>query len=129
MDKKLTYICDPKKNVNCPKSICQALGRGECIYTSDPKFALSPDMRIENNESFKKKQTNQDKLAEMVRTMDPKVLAKMIFEGHFEPIIHCENCPAKEYCDERMKYNENNPEFVTCEMVMNEWLVKEDTDV
>ena len=95
MDKKFTYLCDPKKNVNCPKDICQALGRGECIYTSDPKFALNPDMRIENNESFKKKQTNQDKLAEMVRTEDPEILADMIYD---HTVCSTETTPGLHYC-------------------------------
>ena len=69
---------------------------------------------------------NQDKIAELVRTANPEDLARMIFEGGLEAIMICDNCPAREYCDERMKYNESNPEFVTCEMVMNEWLVKEE---
>ena len=111
IDNKPVYLCDPEKNKLCDKSECYISG-GTCSHTF--------------NKAYEKKQTNQNKLAEMVRTMSPKVLAKMIFEGNFEPIFNCDDCPAKYYCDERMKYNENDPEFVTCEMVMNEWLIKED---
>ena len=128
MDKKLTYLCDPKKNVNCPKDICQALGRGECIYTSDPRFAVNPDMRIDNTGSIEKKQTNQDKLAEMVRTMDAHKLALLITDG-----IECPNCPAEKYCDQHICTTEDgwervpdkNGELLDCNQIFERWLKEE----
>ena len=124
MDNKPTYICDPEKNVNCPKSICQALGRGECIYTTDPEFAVNPDQPEfvikESLEKYKdhnsvERRTNQDKLAEMVRTMDPERLAEYLSND----IFVCEqNCPiGYDRC----------PEGVTCEEAIIKWL-KEDAE-
>lgn len=123
MDNKPTYICDPEKNVNCHKSICKALGRGECIYTTDPEFAVNPDQPefVEKafnkafeetvNESFEKfrdfnsvegethyfvtTKTNQDKLAEMVRTEDPMILADMIYD---HTVCSTNTTPGLHYC-------------------------------
>lgn len=96
MDKSHTYLCDPEKNVNCPKDICQALGRGECMYTSNPEFALNPNQpEYVINESFKKKQTNQDKLAEMVRTEDPMILADRIYD---HTVCSTVTTPSIHYC-------------------------------
>ena len=134
MDRKPTYICDPKKNVNCPKDICQALGRGECKYTSNPEFAVNPDQPevVINafNESFEKKQTNQDKLAETIRTMDAHKLGIFITNG-----IECPNCPAEKYCDQHTCTTEDgwsrvpdaNGEILDCNQIFERWL-KEDAE-
>ena len=104
MDNKPTYICDPEKNVNCPKSICQALGRGECIYTTDPEFAVNPDQpEFVIKESLEKyrdrnsveRRTNQDKLAEMVRTEDPMILADRIYD---HTVCSTNTTPGLHYC-------------------------------
>jgi len=124
MNNKPTYLCDPKKNVNCPKDICQALGRGECIYTSHPEFAVNPDnpevvIKVSNEKIYKKKQTNQDKLAEMVRTMDPEHLAEYLSCD----IFVCEqNCPI---CD--VYGYDRCPEGISCEEAIVNWL-KEDAE-
>ena len=74
MDKwnnKPVYLCDPEKNESCSKEICYISG-GTCRHTF--------------NKAYEKKQTNQDKLAEMVRTEDPMILAVMTPGLHYCPL-------------------------------------------
>lgn len=118
MDNKPTYICDPEKNKSCSKEECYISG-GTCSHTF--------------NKAYEKKQTNQDKLAEMVRTMDPEIIAKAVMADRFA-IFNCFNCPAMKYCDSTMKSTEDESEnpvlddVVTCEEVMNKWLRMEATE-
>ena len=104
MNKPL-YLCDPEKNESCPKDGCYILG-GPCRHTTD--------------KAYEKKQTNQDRIAEMVRTMDPIKLAKILSGEYKMDIIECyRRCPVEKdrgyIC----------PEGKTCFEGVLEWL-KED---
>lgn len=104
MDNDL-YICDPNKNTECKKTECSYLGKGCCYQTTNKDFS-------------KLNATNQDKLAEIVRTMKPEYLAEYLSND----IFVCEqNCPIYD------KYGYDGcPEGVTCEEAIIKWLKEED---
>ncbi len=92
------YFCDPEKNTECTKEVCYING-GQCKLTS--------------KEACKKTATNQDELAEIVRTMDPEKLANIL-----EPRFSCSiNCPCEEYCRKDLD--------ASCHDILVKWL-KED---
>lgn len=41
MQKKVLYVCDPRKNTECKKISCWRYSNGECYLTTDEKKALS----------------------------------------------------------------------------------------
>lgn len=90
------YICDPNKHTECPKTNCKHNGTGDCFQTI--------------HEEYQKRPTNQDKLAEMVRTMDPEILAKYIRES----VVCGEDCPVMDIC--KPKKGE------TCYDLIEKWL-------
>ena len=98
------YICDPNKNTECKKTDCLYLGKGYCYRTTNKKFSKSND-------------TNQDKVAEFVRTMKPENLAEYLSDD----IFVCEqNCPIHD------KYGYDRcPEGVTCKEAILKWLKEE----
>jgi len=108
------YICDPNKHTECPKTNCKHNGTGDCFQTI--------------HEEYQKRPTNQDKLAEMVRTMDIHKLALFITDS-----IECPNCPAEKYCDQHMFTNEDgwarvpdeNGELLDCNQIFERWLKEE----
>ena len=100
---KPVYLCDPEKNELCSKEGCYILG-GPCKHTTD--------------KAYEKKQTNQDKIAEIVRTMDSERLAEIISE---EVICLPDSCPAWDFC------TEHEHSDITCRTVFEKWL-KEETD-
>ena len=108
------YECDPNKNVECPKTMCYFTGKGACFQTT--------------NKDFEKKETNQDKLAEMVGTMDVHKLALFITDS-----IECPKCPAEKYCDQHTFTTEDgwsrvpdeNGEILDCNQIFERWLREE----
>lgn len=109
MDKnnKKLYLCDPNKNIECKKTDCGHLGTGKCFCTTNKDY-MAEGYLIEVK-------TNQDKLAEMVRTMDPEILAKYIRES----VVCGEDCPVMDIC--KPKKGE------TCYDLIELWL-KEDAE-
>lgn len=94
------YFCDPEKNVNCKKDAC-FINNGPCNLTSYKEFA--------------KLKTNQDEIAENVRTMDPEALADWLSK---DDTFACEiNCPVyKQYGYSKC------PEGKMCRDSIVEWL-------
>ena len=43
----MCYKCDPKKNVNCPKTLCQT----ECFYTVHKEYAVEEEKEDDQLES------------------------------------------------------------------------------
>lgn len=115
IDNKPVYFCDPEKNESCSKKECYISG-GPCSHTF--------------NKAYEKKRTNQDKLAEIVRTMDPKDIAKFITHTDSD---FCYKCPASDYCDKHILYSEDgwdripdeNGETLSCEEIFERWLKEE----
>ena len=102
---KPVYLCDPEKNEWCPKDGCYILG-GPCRHTTD--------------KAYEKKQTNQDKIAEIVRTMSPEKLAGILSGDNWETdIFNCDDCPV------RASYEDNSCPEGTCRDIISKWL-KED---
>lgn len=123
MDKwnnKPVYLCDPNKNIECKKTDCGHLGVGKCFCTTNKDY-MAEGYLIEIK-------TNQDKLAEMVRTMDVHKLAIFITNG-----IECPNCPAEKYCDQHTYTTEDgwervpdkNGELLDCNQIFERWLKEE----
>lgn len=80
MNDKPVYLCDPEKNKSCSKEECYISG-GTCRHTF--------------NKDYEMKKTNQDKLAEMVRTKDPEILADIIYD---HTVCSTETTPGLHYC-------------------------------
>lgn len=98
--------CDPEKAKTCPKTECHING-GPCTKTSVI--------------SWRKSKTNQDKIAENVRTMDPEALADWLSK---DDTFVCEiNCPVYE------QYGYSKcPEGKMCVDSIAEWLKEECKD-
>lgn len=93
------YFCNPEKNTDCTKESCYING-GPCKLTS--------------KEECKKPTTNQDRIAEMVRTMDAERLAEIL-----EPEFACDvDCPCAEDC-------KKHPGEI-CSVIIWKWLQKEE---
>lgn len=113
-----------KEVVDNFKKICDELYEEECQK-------LKEDMENMDNKSYEKKQTNQDKLAEMVRTMDPKDIATFIIT-HTDSDF-CHKCPASDYCDKYILCSEDgwdripdeNGEILDCNQIFERWLKEE----
>lgn len=114
MDDNL-YLCDPDKNSECRKTSCITNG-GPCYQTTNPAFE-------------KKILTNQDRIAETVRTMRPDILAK--YMSFVIEMGSCTStCPVPEsYCDRYFVTDENDERIpdedgnmLTCEQVLTKWL-------
>lgn len=110
MDNKPVYLCDPEKNKLCDKEGCYISG-GPCSHTF--------------NKAYEKKQTNQDKLAEMVRTEDPMTLADRIYDHTicsvcYTPGLHY--CPLASTCTKQGSQSKMECIYDICD-----WL-KEDTE-
>lgn len=103
-----TYLCDPEKNTECSKEICY-LKDGPCCHTTNELYKAEYPI------------TNQDVIAEMVRTMDPEKLAKDI--SSFVENGSCMTlCPCGEdYCD-KIYHKKINGKEMTCERVLLRWL-------
>lgn len=114
------YLCDPNKNIECKKTDCGHLGTGKCFCTTKKEF-------MADGYIVDRPKTNQDKLAEMVRTMDVHKLALFITNG-----IECPNCPAEKYCDQHTYTSEDgwsrvpdeNGEILDCNQIFERWLRK-----
>ena len=102
------YLCDPNKNVSCSKEDCHING-GPCWHTT--------------NKEFEKKQTNQDRLAEIIRKMDPKAVAK-IWTNHTY-VEDCSKCPANEYCNFPDELLIIDGKLLKCQDIFERWLQEE----
>ena len=99
------FECDPLKANTCPKTECYLNG-GPCHETT-----MYP---------WRKTETNQDKVAEIFRRMDPDALAEILDTNVF--VCDKEKCPI---CKERGFCDKDT----LCREVICEWLkedVKED---
>lgn len=70
--------------------------------------------------------TNQEKFANMVKEMDPRILAEFLSDSDAS---FCYDCPAKDYCDRFYKVEESgwrrapdeNGEILECEDILERW--------
>ena len=85
--------------------------------------------RLETENSNKPEaKTNQDKFAEIIKKMDPKVLTE--FWTSHTYVEDCDECPAHEYCNKCMLYSEDgwdrvpdeNGEILECQDIFERWL-------
>ena len=112
------YLCDPSKNIECKKTDCGHLGTGKCFCTTKKEF-MADGYLIEVK-------TNQDKLAEMVRTEDPMILADMIYDHTVcstvtTPGLHY--CPLASTCTKQGSQSKMECIYDICD-----WLKEDDND-
>lgn len=93
------FYCNPEKNTECSKESCFING-GPCKLTS--------------KEECKKPMTNQDRIAEIVRTMDTERLADILAEE----FVCDAGCPCEEDC-------KKDPDAF-CPVIIWKWLQKEE---
>ena len=99
------YFCDSEKNIGCKKDACYING-GPCKLTSRKEFA--------------KPKTNQDQIAENVRTMDPEALADW---------LSCDIFVCEDRCPVYDKYGYSKcPKGKMCRDSILEWLKEECKD-
>ena len=113
MEFRKLYLCDPSKNKECKKTDCGHLGTGKCFCTTNEEYQVDGYL-------INRPRTNQDKVAEMFRRMDPDELAEILDTNVF--ICDKEKCPI---CKERGFCDKDT----LCREVICEWLkeeVKED---